>query len=391
MKSCSNVKLHPNALAKKHALGAQQSSLRSRIKLRLRKYLVNLLCLIPVRFVRYRIACGRKLIFDKTCKVISVIKNNPAVEDCGVGNYADHGRLPREGHVFFTKSMRHVRLVGPSLIPIDQDGYLAKEAVNFCRLNDLTITTLETRILRNTKPFKIHTKCISLCAIWTHRKNYYHWIIDVVPRLRAYSDDCHIIIRDPLATYEKQTLEMLGLLDKCIYITGDHLLVDNYKFISPHATLATYDPDSLDFLRETFLGKVKQPNKPLPTKFYLTREGGRRSPPNECRLAERFYDMGWDIIECSDYSLNDQIALFNNATHIAGCHGAALVNLLWIKPECRVFEIFPIDRILPTAEMLALHIGASHYSLITNSLTGAPIDVDWIVEVVKTNEHLEAS
>jgi len=391
MKSVSNVLLQQGALAKRRSLVKYNSNLRHRAELWLRKFAVRLLCLVPFNIIRKRIACGRKPIFDDTCEIINIIENDPVIEDCGVGGYANHGRLPKSGHVFFTKLMYHVRLVGPSLVPIDESGYLAEEAVNFCRLNDLTITTLETRILKNTEPVRIHKKCISLCANWTHWKNYFHWLIDVVPRLRAYTDDYHILVNDPLASYEKQTLEMLGLLDKCIFITGDHVVVDEFKFISPHASLSTYDPDSLDYLRATFLKKIVTPQKALPKKFYLTREGGRRSPINERDLAHKFRDIGWEIIECSDYSLNDQISLFNNATHIAGCHGAALVNLLWIKPECRVFEIFPVDRILPTAEMLALHIGASHYSLITNSLTGAPIDVDWILKVVKANEHLEAS
>jgi hypothetical protein len=54
---------------------------------------------------------------------------------------------------------------------------------------------------------------------------------------------------------------------------------------------------------------------------------------------------GFETIELSNYSVADQMKIFDSATHVVSTHGAGLVNLLWCQQGTKVIEINHIDQI----------------------------------------------
>ena len=60
---------------------------------------------------------------------------------------------------------------------------------------------------------------------------------------------------------------------------------------------------------------------------------------NEAEVLKLLEPAGFKSIALSDLDYDDQAALFANATHVVGMHGAGLTNMVFCSPEAHVLEI----------------------------------------------------
>ncbi|WP_400191515.1 glycosyltransferase family 61 protein [Hymenobacter sp. B81] len=74
-------------------------------------------------------------------------------------------------------------------------------------------------------------------------------------------------------------------------------------------------------------------------RIYLERRG-RRRVLNEAPVYELLRAHDFEILEDRAYSIDEQIALFQQAGVVVAPHGAGLTNLLWCEPGTRVLEFF---------------------------------------------------
>ncbi len=101
-------------------------------------------------------------------------------------------------------------------------------------------------------------------------------------------------------------------------------------------------------LRKVILDKVeflprKQPSQPL--KLYINRlSSPNRKIQREPRLAAALEAAGVLNVSMENLAPSDQIRLFCSASLIIAPHGAALTNLLFASPHCRVVELLPMPR-----------------------------------------------
>lgn len=70
---------------------------------------------------------------------------------------------------------------------------------------------------------------------------------------------------------------------------------------------------------------------------------------------------GFEPIELSNYSIKEQMQIFDEATHIVSTHGAGLVNLLWSQYGTKVIEINHIEQVdKKVYPILSHHCGHQH-------------------------------
>lgn len=82
-------------------------------------------------------------------------------------------------------------------------------------------------------------------------------------------------------------------------------------------------------------------DSPLPTRFYVSRRGGKvRHPLNEAELEAELGPRGFPTVVLEDMTMGDQIRLFRGADAIVAQHGAGLANLLHAAPGTRLLEVF---------------------------------------------------
>ena len=88
-------------------------------------------------------------------------------------------------------------------------------------------------------------------------------------------------------------------------------------------------------------------NNSFPTKIYISRRDGNNNSMGSRDIVDRailnsgvLENAGFTIIELSNLDPEEQIVLFQGATHVAGIHGAGLMNIIFSqKGRCSVTEI----------------------------------------------------
>jgi hypothetical protein len=180
----------------------------------------------------------------------------------------------------------------------------------------------------------------SLASNWGDGRNYYHWITDNLTRLRVRDElpeKTRVLLPRHAAPYINETLEMLGIADFCEAPAESCVRPERYYFCSPTALTGVWNPLGFAWLRERFR-PFFAPAAGSPV--FLTRRGATRVPDRLPELERVFERAGFEVVDCGALSVREQIARTSAATAVAGLHGAAMTNLLWIQPGTPVLEIF---------------------------------------------------
>jgi hypothetical protein len=210
------------------------------------------------------------------------------------------------------------------------------------RVLDLDYGTL--RVLQGTGENPINVG--RAFAVWSHLwANYYHWVVDVLPKLCAYQQafgedlgDGRICYPSFQAPYEWEFLELLGVPRARVIDTRttSPVVVHEELVVSmlpgwqlPHPAIQLVRSRLAPFAGATG-----------PARLYISRSG-RRSVINEEETVALAQSHGFTVVDDRPRSVVEQIGLFRSAEVIIAPHGAALANLTWCRPGTRVIELLP--------------------------------------------------
>jgi len=176
--------------------------------------------------------------------------------------------------------------------------------------------------------------------------NYYHFLIDVLPRWGVLQESLPSFVPDHLyvpctTNYERELLAMLGL-DKYSLVAaarGRAVSADRLFVPSLPNPLEVAPPWTVQWLRE-HLPSGGTAN--TPSRLYVTRGSGRntRRLVDEDRLWPLLERRGFVRIDPGAMTVREQIDHFSAADVVVGLHGAALTNLVFLKPGARVLHLF---------------------------------------------------
>ncbi|MCX6960709.1 MAG: glycosyltransferase family 61 protein [Verrucomicrobia bacterium] len=272
-----------------------------------------------------------------------------------IANMMQNGHQPWP---VFSACMGETRLVGKSLAPINIKKKLMIEALyderkaNEDPSYNYLILPKEKHLVGN---------WTSIIGRWS--MGFYHWLLDDLPRLAAltdFPDNTQILVRGPFASYQAQSLKLLGLHDRCRPTKEKNLVVESYFFSSPVGMTGCTNPYAIDWLRKTFL-PLSIYNPSLPKKILITRKGKTRGIVNFPELIRALESRGWNSFDLEELSFQDQINLFHNADSIIAEHGAALANLVWVRPGTRVLELCADNFLNGCYEAISLSVGVDHH------------------------------
>ncbi len=183
------------------------------------------------------------------------------------------------------------------------------------------------------------------------RLNYFHWMMDVLPRLRllqdagiALNEVGHFLIGEVGAPFQKESAEALGIASErfvpcspSAHFQCDELLVPSLPGVcgNPPAWVC-------EFLRETFLSK--EPAGPITghgRRIYVSRAGARfRRVLNEGEVIRALAAEGFEIVELESLSVRAQARLFAEADVVVAPHGAGCTNAVFCRPGTAFIELF---------------------------------------------------
>ncbi|HEY4197929.1 MAG TPA: glycosyltransferase family 61 protein [Mucilaginibacter sp.] len=220
---------------------------------------------------------------------------------------------------------------------------------------------------------------------------YYHWMFDILPRIKLLMD-CgefesvdHFILDYRDISFQKEALDLLKIDLSKISRANDHF---NYHTVAERLLVPSL-PSKLDvvsanacrFLINTFLDK-KAASK-SGNKIYLKRTG-KRKIINSIEIESYLESLGFESVQCEDYSVAGQASLFHHADIIVGPHGAAFTNIVFCKPGTRVIEFFSPRWINPCYWTISNEVSLNYYYLVGE---GAPPDE--FSDATGTNEDIE--
>lgn len=244
--------------------------------------------------------------------------------------------LPIPGDWRFLTADGHLVLGGLSVWPAKPDWALNPDA------------PIEERVFRvelEGMPAAVEEECLWLGG--PSPANYYHWVIDTLPRLLALRacerlwPGRRLLVCPELTGYMRESLDLLGVpTDKLLPVAGPTWLRSVYA-VSNLSTYGHIHPVALAALRAAFLPLVADA---APTRRILVLRGdaARRRLLNEGAVAAWADAHGFEAVSLTGMGFLDQIRLFRHARIVLGAHGAGLTNLVWAHPgRSALIELAP--------------------------------------------------
>ena len=182
-------------------------------------------------------------------------------------------------------------------------------------------------------------------------ENYYHWIMDSLPRLCLVEEFINaidfFIVPSNIQPFHINSLKYWGIDEnKLIKMTeSDKIYFENLFVPSLPGSEGNSPKWAVNYLRKKFLIEKTSLEK-TNLVFFSRKNVQQRRIVNESEVIDVLQKRGFLIYEMSSYSLDEQILISRKAKIIVSPHGASLTNLVFAD-NCKLLEIFSPDYIRP--------------------------------------------
>jgi capsular polysaccharide biosynthesis protein len=178
--------------------------------------------------------------------------------------------------------------------------------------------------------------------------NYYHWLNDVLPRIKLYEQVLdkidHFCIASNVPDKFLAVLPNFGIPEnKILLVEEKEKLHFDYLYVSSLPGSEGRSPQwAVDYMREKL---VKGPASKQPFKKIYFKRGvvSERKILNEDAIIKSLQAIGFEIIDPGTLSISGQVDLMQDAKLVISAHGAALSNLLFSRDNVAIIEIFSPD------------------------------------------------
>ena len=254
----------------------------------------------------------------------------------------------KNGRVY-TDYVEHVAIIDGNTL-VNEASYQQISAELKDAKENIVLTKGTPRIKKN-----IEGRVFSLVQGASGGNNFFHWIFDILPKIKLCSE--HYLLKEidfyyvpSLQNFQKQTLSILNIkedkiLNSNLYrhiqaselIVVDHpwyhkgIIIDQNKFLPSWI---------VHWLRDVYLKYAKKFDNN--EKIYIDRTESRYNHcqiQNDNEIFNFLKEKGFSKCRVGELSFFEQIYLFNNAKIIIGAHGAAFTNLAFCKPDTKIIEI----------------------------------------------------
>lgn len=202
--------------------------------------------------------------------------------------------------------------------------------------------------------------------------NYYHWMVFCVPKvilLNEYLGITRFFAPSDLSaipSFVFQTLELLGLSEEALIPISQ-----GFHQASELCFVQGAGPSALtcQLTRRKLLQADPQGSARARRRVFLRRNAqvhAQRSLVNEAEILSLCAAQGIEVVDPGELPLKEQIRLFQDVRVVIALHGAALANMLWMRPDSTVIEIATGSQ--PHYRALAENIGINWFSLAARKL-----------------------
>ena len=220
------------------------------------------------------------------------------------------------------------------------------------------------------------TVCSLLSGGGAASGNYYHWLIDSLPRLHLVREAGlletvdYFLVYDKSKPFVRDTMAALGigperLLDVATY---PHLRARTLLATSCVRGNLTHTPNwALDFLRNNLLPPPPVERSFSPCIYISRRDAPGRRILNEAELEAMLREYGFETHVLTPYSQAEKTALFAQARVVVSAVGAGLANLAFSPVGAQLIELFPPSFVVADYLEFTSRLGIGHQYLVCAS------------------------
>lgn len=184
-------------------------------------------------------------------------------------------------------------------------------------------------------------EAILLSLPWHH--NFYHWMIEILPRLVLFdlAEDLHhlkLVVPKSSPKFVKESLYLAGYENQVSFVEDGVYRFERLHILSRLAKTASISPHAIEWLTHKIKVSDVETSK---KRVYVSRSDARiRYITNELDVQSVLSDFGFETVVMSNYTLAEQIRIFQQAEVVVGSHGAAFAHIASMAPETTFMEFF---------------------------------------------------
>ena len=208
---------------------------------------------------------------------------------------------------------------------------------------------------------KIKGTLFSLLTGGAGNFNYWHWLFDVLPRIKILQNITqfekidYFLFPNLNKRFQKESLDLIGIPEtKRLSSLNNRHIECNKIIIADHPYVIKNNASEellnlpqwiINWLKETFTKNLNLDDANFPKNIYIDRSDADpnikilRKIINEDEVKLKLKEKNYNMITLSKYPLIDQIKLFYNAKNIVGLHGAGFANIIFSKPDTSMLEL----------------------------------------------------
>lgn len=196
------------------------------------------------------------------------------------------------------------------------------------------------------------TPCVAVCHNQWSVNNYYHWLIDTLPRLlvlRQTHPDILLLL--PQHWPATQPRDYIGRSAAALGFTNHRLLHARQILragcvVLPELTAPslTQNPELIRQVRAELLAALHPKPVVATRRVYAARDSsGVRHMENEHEIDLLLQAYGFEKVYFDKLSFLEQIQLMGETAVFMGVHGAAMTNMLFLPQQAPVMELLNRD------------------------------------------------
>ena len=206
--------------------------------------------------------------------------------------------------------------------------------------------------------------------------NYYHWLIDSLPRLHLvreaglFAEIDYFLVYDKTCSFVRESLLALGIRPQQLIdvTTHRHLRAKRLLVTTPVRGYGRHSPYWVSqFLHRAYLSVPPAAPRFAPRVFISRRDASMRRLLNEPAVEAVLREFGFQTYALSDLSFAEKVNLFSRAEALIGTVGAGMANLVFAAPGTPLLEFHPATFVEPESVDTAYRAGLAYHWL-----TGRP-------------------
>ena len=268
-----------------------------------------------------------------------------------------------------------------SLAVVAADNYLVGDvSLQFSTGNFAVAPPAENPIFRQRyfrPPGQVSgTVCSLLSGGGTAVGNYYHWLLDSLPRLHLveeaglWDEIDYFLIYNREQHFVMETLLALGIRNEQIIDlqTTTHLHAQRLLLTSPVRGTGHHAPRWVgEFMKDAFrplAATAARATHFSPLVYVSRRDAAFRRVRNEAEVEDLLAEYGFESYALTELSFREKAALFSGARAVVGPVGAGLANILFCAEGTPLIELLPRNLVVPDYLDLTARLGMPHYPII---------------------------